>query len=59
MYKNFNLTDAERQEIFEMHQDAGYKQSINENVTKETEKTEAKETNEAKEVLKTMFDKFK
>jgi hypothetical protein len=58
MYKNFNLTDVERQEIFEMHNDAGYKQTINENVTK-TETTEAKENNEAKEVLKTIFDKLK
>jgi hypothetical protein len=32
MYKNFNLTDAERQEIFEMHQEAGYKQSLNEQI---------------------------
>lgn len=30
MYKNFNLTDAERQEIFEMHQEAGYKQPLDE-----------------------------
>lgn len=30
MYKNFNLTDAERQQIFEMHEKRGYKNPINE-----------------------------
>jgi hypothetical protein len=30
MYKNFNLTDQERQQIMEMHASHGYKKPINE-----------------------------
>jgi hypothetical protein len=30
MYKNFNLTDKERQQIMEMHESHGYKKPINE-----------------------------
>ncbi len=30
MYKNFNLTDQERQQIMEMHESHGYKKPINE-----------------------------
>ena len=30
MYKNFNLTDEERQQILEQHQGKGYKQPLSE-----------------------------
>ena len=30
MYKNFNITEEEKQQIMEMHQSHGYKKSINE-----------------------------
>ncbi len=30
MYKNFNLTEKERQQIMEMHQSRGYKKPMNE-----------------------------
>ena len=30
MYKNFNITEEERQQIMEMHKSHGYKQLINE-----------------------------
>ena len=33
MYKNFNLTEEERQQIMEMHQSHGYKAPINEQLT--------------------------
>lgn len=60
MYKNFNLTDAERQEIFEMHKEGGYKQPLNESVVKaEATEEKAEDLNEAKAILKTIFDKLK
>jgi protein required for attachment to host cells len=31
MYKNFNLTDKERQQIMEQHKSHGYKKPLNEN----------------------------
>jgi hypothetical protein len=34
MYKNFNLTEQERQQIMEMHQSHGYREPINEQLTK-------------------------
>ena len=30
MYKNFNLTESEREQILDMHKDYGYKQPMNE-----------------------------
>jgi hypothetical protein len=32
MYKNFNLTESEREEILGMHKEKGYKQPMNEQV---------------------------
>jgi hypothetical protein len=32
MYKNFNITEQEKQQIMEMHQSRGYKMSIQENI---------------------------
>jgi hypothetical protein len=33
MYKNFNLTESEREQILDMHKDKGYKQPMNEEVS--------------------------
>ena len=60
MYKNFKLTDEEKKEIFEMHKEGGYKQPLNESVVKaEATEEKAEELNEAKEILKTIFNKLK
>ena len=56
MYKNFNLTDEERQQIMESHKSHGYKKPLNETADNSLDVNEG-EMNIVKKTINTILRK--